>query len=75
MTRRPIAVIVATLAAVALVACTGKSPVAPSPAVTESIAASVAPNESHNVGPLAQPVAGSYELGFFTNGPTGPEPV
>ena len=75
MTRRPIAVIVAILAGVALVACTGNSPVAPSPAVTESIAASVAPNESHNVSPLAQPVAGSYELGFFTSGPTGPEPV
>jgi len=75
MTHRTIAFIVATLATVALVACTGQSPVAPSPAATESLAASVAPNESHNVSPLAHSVAGSYELGFFTSGPTGLEPV
>ena len=68
--KRIIAVTVGPLSAVMLVACADKSPVAPTtrPApratVTEGTTTS-----------LAQPVAGSYALGFFINGPSGLQPV
>ena len=66
--------LVAALAAVTFAACSGHSPVTPS-VPTESVAPSATSGSAEVVSPLAQAVAGSYELSFFTSGPNGLQPV
>jgi hypothetical protein len=69
MTRRIIALTAATLISIAFVACSGKSPAAPTAEPAPSLGV------AEGVTRLSPSVAGSYALGFFVSGPNGFQPV